>query len=315
MTADAGKRYTSVAILLHWLIAAGIIGMIALGWIMGDMDRNDPLRTPLYEWHKSIGLSILLLSLARIAWRLMNPAPPEPPMPGWQAKAAGAVHIAFYVLIIAMPLTGWLYSSLARSGGTEFWGLPWTDLPGSSLLQGDARQAIRPQVENVHSKLAWVAIVLLALHVAGALKHQFVDKDGLLARMAPGLFGRTEGPFKPARGGLIAAGIAVLVAGAGLGLGAAQGGDVAVALDEPPVAAPSPEVSAAPAWAIDAAQSAIVFKSAYMGRPFEGRFSNWTGDIRFDPDKPETSTVRIVIPTAQVSTGEAYFDENVTEGD
>ncbi len=315
MTADAGKRYTSVAILLHWLIAAGIIGMIALGWIMGDMDRNDPLRTPLYEWHKSIGLSILLLSLARIAWRLMNPAPPEPPMPGWQAKAAGAVHIAFYVLIIAMPLTGWLYSSLARSGGTEFWGLPWTDLPGSSLLQGDARQAIRPQVENVHSKLAWVAIVLLALHVAGALKHQFVDKDGLLARMAPGLFGRTEGPFKPARGGLIAAGIAVLVAGAGLGLGASQGGDVAVALDEPPAAAPSPEVSAAPAWAIDAAQSAIVFKSAYMGRPFEGRFSNWTGDIRFDPDKPETSTVRIVIPTAQVSTGEAYFDENVTEGD
>lgn len=236
-------------------------------------------------------------------------------MAGWQAKAASAVHIGFYVLMIAMPLTGWLYSSLARAGGTEFWGLPWTDVPGTSFLTADARQGVREPVENVHSKLAWVAIVLLALHVAGALKHQFVDRDGLLARMAPGLFGPTAGPIRAARGGVIAAGLAVFAAAAGLGLGMTQGAAAPPAAESEPPAAEAPAASAAPAWAIDPAQSAIVFKSAYMGRPFEGRFGGWTGDIRFDPDKPETSTVRIVIPTAQSSTGEPYFDENVTEGD
>jgi cytochrome b561/polyisoprenoid-binding protein YceI len=356
---EAQRRYTAVAIALHWLIASGIVGMIALGWIMGDLDNNHPMRTPLYEWHKSIGLTILMLTAARIVWRLMNPPPPEPPMPGWQRRLALFVHVGFYVLMIAMPLTGWLYSSLARANGTEFWGLAWPDVPGTAQLPSEARRGLRPQVENVHSTLAWVAIGLLVLHVGGALKHHFLDRDGLLARMIPGLAGRTDGPPAKARGAAPAFGLATLIAAAGVGTAALASGQpsrteataevqaqaeasgdaqptqgaLAAPVEPSPVEvaaasetadagqgpdapeAPAPQSGPPPAWTVDAGRSSIVFRSAYMGRPFEGRFNGWTADIRFDPDRPEVSTVRVVIPTAQAKTGEAYFDENLPEGD
>src|SRR5262245_57020657 len=102
------QRYTSVAIALHWTIALLIIGMIAFGWILEDMAGGPgSAKTSLIQVHKSVGITILLLSVARIVWRLMNPPPPEPPMPHWQKLLATSVHILLYVLIIAMPLTGW----------------------------------------------------------------------------------------------------------------------------------------------------------------------------------------------------------------
>ena len=316
-TPTSQNRYTAVAIFLHWTIAIAILGLIAVGWIMGDMDKNDPLRTPLYELHKSTGLTILLLSIARIVWRLMNPPPPEPPMPKLQATVASLVHIAFYVLIIVMPLSGWLLSSIARAGGTEFWGLPWTDVPGTGSLTSEQRQSLDPLIHNVHSKLAWVIIVMLGLHVAGALKHQFVDKDGLIARMAPGLFGRTDGPVAKGRGAVFAFGAAALLAVVTLG---------AAGVLRQPAAAPqvanggeapvdAPAQSNAPFWTVDPAQSAIVFKGVYMGRPFEGRFAEWTPTIQFDPAKPEDARIKVVVKTRSATTGEPYFDENMPEGD
>lgn len=311
------SRYTAVAIFLHWTIALAIIGMIALGWIMGDMDKNDPLRTPLYELHKSIGLTILLLSVARIIWRLMNPPPPEPPMPKLQATVASLVHLAFYVLIIAMPLSGWLVSSIARQGGTEFWGLPWTDVPGTGALSSEARTSLNPVIHNVHSKMAWVIIVMLGLHVAGALKHQIIDRDGLIARMAPGLFGRTDGPVAKGRGALYAFGAAAVLAVATLGaatfLRSSPAAPQVASGGEAPVDAPAK--SAAPFWTVDATKSAIAFKGVYMGRPFEGRFKEWTPTIQFDPAKPEDARIRVVVKTSSVSTGEPYFDESVVDVD
>jgi cytochrome b561 len=316
------NRYTAVAIALHWTISVSIIGMIFLGWYMGDLDKNSPLHEPLFALHKSIGLTILLLSVARIVWRLINRPPPEPPMPGWQAGLARFVHVAFYVLIIVMPLSGWLYSSLGRPGGTHFWGLPWADVPGAGSLASETRRNLAPTVENVHSKLAWVIIVMLGLHIAGALKHQFVDKDGLIARMAPGLFGRTAGPPAKGRGALYAAGALLLVLAGGLGVGAMGSSGPASAAPEPQLAQIAPaSPSAAGHWKVDSGKSRIGWKGVYMGREFRGAFSDWAADIQFDPAKPEATRVRVTIPvktaknTDAAGVSQPYFDDSVKDVD
>jgi cytochrome b561/polyisoprenoid-binding protein YceI len=307
------QRYTSVAIALHWLIAIGIVGMIFFGWYMGDLpDGADKYAA--IQLHKSFGITILMLTVVRIAWRLMNPPPPEPPMPGWQARIASATHIVFYALMILLPLSGWIMSSASPTGIATrlFSTVDWPHIPVLGTLPLETRKELHEPLEFIHSKLAWVLLVLLGLHVAAAIKHQFMDRDGVIARMAPGLFGRTEGPPAPARGGVIAFGSGLLLFAAIAGYGLVDQPAATAAADQTPVA---PAQSNAPAWTVDPAQSSIVFKASYMGRPFEGRFTQWTADIRFDPEAPETARIRVVIPTASIQTGESYYDENVVQGD
>lgn len=317
------QRYTAVAIALHWSIALLIIGMIAVGWIMEDMagGPGSP-KTAIIQIHKSIGITILLLTIARIVWRLMNPPPPEPAMPKWQAFLASSVHILLYALMIAMPLTGWIMASAEiAQHETRFFGTVEMYVPGIASLPAETQKGVADTMDMLHSRLAWVIIGLLVLHVAGALKHQFVDKDGLLARMAPGLFGRTAGTATSGRGGLFAFGgaIAVFAIVAGLSLSAppAPAGDTTAAASEETTA----PKSNAPAWAVDYEKSTLKFSAAYMGRPFEGSFSGWKADIQLDTDAPANKDtpvdgyIRVAIPMASVNTGEPYYDENVTQGD
>lgn len=316
------QRYTAVAIALHWAIALLIIGQIAVGWIMDDMagGPGSP-KIAIIQLHKSTGITILLLTIARIAWRLMNPPPAEPPMPGWQKFTASAVHVLLYVVMIAAPLTGWIMASAEiQQHDTRFF---WTFemyIPGIPNLSPETREPIAEGFEQIHSKLAWVIIGLLVLHIAGAVKHQFVDKDGLLARMAPGMFGRTQGPPDNGHGAFWAFGAAIAVFAVVAGLSFASS-----PTSTPPAATASEEdqapVSKAPAWTVDYEKSRIAFKSAYMGRAFEGTFPGWTAQIQLDTDAPANPQtpvdgyVRVAVPMAKVSTGEPYFDENVTQGD
>ncbi len=310
-------RYTSVAIALHWLIAAAIVGMIALGWYMTGL----PITTPaergqqftLFQLHKSIGVTILVLSVARAAWRLMNPPPAEPAMPALQAGLARFVHISLYVLIIVMPLSGWIMVSASPTGVDTilYKTVHWPHLAGLSTLSLETKKQLQEPMGFVHSKLAWVIIVLLGLHVAGALKHQFVDKDHLLARMWPGLFGQTAGPPRKGKGALAAFGAAIVLFGSVAGIGLIDSAKAS----RPPPPADAARASPAPVWTTDPAQSAIVFKGAYMGRPFEGKFTAWTSTIQFDPDQLETARIRVAVKTASASTGEPYFDDSLKEGD
>ncbi len=306
------QRYTAVAIALHWLIAAGIIGMIALGWIMDDVP--DSQAYSLIQLHKSFGITILLLSIARVVWRLMNPPPPEPPMPGWQRGLALFVHVGLYILIIAMPLTGWIMASASSDAPTRWFGLFDARIPGLPGLPSETRKGLEEGFEFAHSNLQWVIIAMLVLHVAGALKHQFIDRDGLLARMAPGLFGRTSGPPDNGHGLIWAIGAPLLVAAIVLGATVSPSATTpatTTADGQPPVDRSSP----APFWKVDPAQSSIVFKSAYMGRPFEGRFEKWDATIQFDPANPQDARIRVVIPTISAKTGEPYFDDSISQGD
>ncbi|MEQ1608344.1 MAG: cytochrome b/b6 domain-containing protein [Hyphomonadaceae bacterium] len=322
-SATAGQqRYTAIAIALHWAIALLIIGMIAVGWIMDAMPGGPGSpKIAIIQIHKAVGITILMLTIARIIWRVMNPPPAEPPMPKWQSLLASSVHILLYVLMVAMPLTGWIMASAEiDQHDTRYFGTFEMNVPGIPGLPAETREGMADGFEQVHSKLAWVIIGLLVLHVAGAVKHQFIDKDGLLARMAPGLFGRTAGPVDDGQGGIWAFGAAALIfaAIAGVSLSAPSAG---TAPTTPAAEESQTPVSNAPAWTVDYEKSAILFRSGYMGQPFEGRFSKWTAQIQLDaaapanPDKPIDGYIRVVIPMSSAQTGEPYYDENVGQGD
>lgn len=170
-------RYTPMAIALHWLLALGILTAFCAGVYMSDLPFS-PQRLKLYNWHKWAGVTILALSALRLLWRLTHRPPVDVPMPAWQRLAAHGTHHLLYLLFFAVPLVGWAYSSAAGFPIVLFGVLPLPDFvsPDKALSE-----AIKPW----HGWLAYAMAALVVLHVAGALKHHFVDRDGLLARMLP----------------------------------------------------------------------------------------------------------------------------------
>ncbi|MFA7276971.1 MAG: cytochrome b [Pseudobdellovibrionaceae bacterium] len=186
-TSAATAQYTHVAIILHWLMAFLIVVMIIVGLIMGE-DEIIPasLRFTVYQIHKSVGLTVLVLTFFRIYWRLSHPVPPLPDtMKPHEKMLAHAAHIGLYLLMLGLPLTGWaLVSASPRNIPTMWFGLfEWPHLP--ILPDVENKKEVSHMFGEVHEVLANGAIALILLHVAAALKHQLVDKDDILARMAP----------------------------------------------------------------------------------------------------------------------------------
>lgn len=179
---QAAARYSTVAIVLHWLIAALVIGQILL--IMG-VDARGPGARTFAMFHKADGIAILVLTLVRIGWRLTHKPPPLPAdTPRWQALAARATQIGFYVLLLTFPLTGWAASSMLDRP-VDMWGL--FNLP---LMPLDGGKAGAEALMNIHRAGAKLLYLLLALHIAGALKHHLVDGNGVLTSMLPWRMGR-----------------------------------------------------------------------------------------------------------------------------
>jgi cytochrome b561 len=171
------NRYTLPAIALHWLLALMIIGSFGMGLYMTDLPFS-PRRLQLYNWHKWAGVTILALTALRLLWRLTHRPPAPPAMPVWQARASSATHGLMYVLFFAIPLLGWAYSSAAGFPIVWFGVLP---LPDFVPVDKALAELIKPWHEWTAKALA----VLVLLHIAAALKHHFIDRDGLLLRMRP----------------------------------------------------------------------------------------------------------------------------------
>jgi cytochrome b561 len=171
-------RYTLTAMALHWLLAIAIVAVFGVGLYMEDLPRS-PERLQLVTWHKWAGVSILALSALRLLWRLMHRPPADQPMPAWQQRSAQAVHLVLYGLFFAVPLAGWAHSSAAGFPIMWFGVLPLPDfVPVDKALARDFKE--------LHEAFSWALMVMVALHVAAAAKHQFIDRDGLIARMWPG---------------------------------------------------------------------------------------------------------------------------------
>lgn len=171
-------HYTATAKALHWLMAALIFGLLALGFYMHDLPLS-PEKLQLYSWHKWAGVSAFLLVLFRLAWRAGHPPPALPDsMPATLRMAAHAGHLALYGLMLAIPLSGWLMSS-AKGFQTVWFGvLPIPDLIGKDKATGDLLQ-------QAHMILNLILILTLAGHIGAALKHHFIDRDDILTRMLP----------------------------------------------------------------------------------------------------------------------------------
>lgn len=167
--------YTRTAVALHWLIALLILAGFTLALIMVDLHMS-PRKVRFFAYHKWIGMTVLALVLVRLLWRATHKAPPDEPMPRWQAVAAHATHWLLYLLMLAVPLVGWLYTSAAGYPVVylRLWQLP--DLVSKNKELADV-------LVQVHHWLAWALAAVVALHAAAAIKHHLIDKDATLKRM------------------------------------------------------------------------------------------------------------------------------------
>ena len=332
MLGGAQQRYSGGAILLHWLLALLLAGELALGFAM----PRDASGFELYQLHKSIGITILLLTFVRLGWRMTHKRPPKMEG-GLNGFLASAVHVGFYVLMVGVPLTGWaIVSTSAISVPTMIFGVvPWPHLP----LDGGMNHTF----EEAHEILAKVGIGLFVLHVAGALRHHFLMRDSLLGRMAPGGAGAVTLGLMVAVIGLWAAVYFGLGGGAGHDHaeeeqaqettlppdGSQTDGRVALAADETaaePVAEeeeeataeegateaePEPEATETagppPSWTIQPGGK-LGFNVDNGGMALNGSFSRWSGTIAMDPEAPESARIAIEIDLASASLGDGTQD-------
>jgi cytochrome b561 len=170
-------RYTNTAIALHWLMALLIFAAFPLGVYMHDLSLS-PTKLQLYSYHKWLGIAVLLLAVLRLVWRATHTPPALPDsLPRWQKIASDATHQFMYVLLFVVPLSGWLMSSAKGFKTVLFGVLPLPDLVGKDKALGEL-------LANVHANLNYLLLALVVLHIAAALKHHFVDKDGVMLRMS-----------------------------------------------------------------------------------------------------------------------------------
>jgi cytochrome b561 len=179
MSSDTqAQHYTRSAILLHWLTAALIVVSVCIGLYMVEL-KLSPLKLKLYSWHKWVGVTIFLIAAARLIWRARHPAPALPPnTPQWQRAAAAISHWALYVLLICIPISGWLMSSAFGVTVKYFGVIPLPDLV-------EKNKELAESLKLLHEALVYTMLTLVATHVAAAIKHHVVDRDNVLHRMLP----------------------------------------------------------------------------------------------------------------------------------
>lgn len=177
MRAPVESVYTRTAIALHWLTFALVLSGFGLGlWMTGLPIVPRTLRV--YAYHKWIGITVFMLATVRLAWRSAHPPPPPLAMPDWQVRAAAATHALLYALLLAIPLSGWLYSS-ATGVQVVYLGL----VPLPDLVPKD--KALAAILKAVHGTLNFTLLALVIIHSGAALRHHFVDRDAVLRRMLP----------------------------------------------------------------------------------------------------------------------------------
>ena len=308
------ERYGRVAQTFHWAIALLFIAQYPLAVIATEVlpretSADVALVAGLFSWHKTIGVVIFALALARVVWALANPHPRL--LNGekrGEAFLAATIHWVLYAAILLMPLTG-MVIHWASTGFAPLL-IPFPE----HVSFVPTTERVMETAAMIHGVLAKLVLASIALHAAGALKHHFVDKDQTLARMLPWrspAIERVPPPsMQPSTAGTMAAAwgtLGVLVVAVGV-IGASDGAPQA---DTEAVAtAPAGTVTAAiegadatSAWIIDPAASELAVTIQQLGSPVAGRFERWTGTISYDPEAPETASVDITVELDSLTLG------------
>lgn len=339
------RLYSAGAVALHWLTAAAFAFQIGLGWRM-DGPRG-PETFAVFQLHKSVGITILLLTLVRIGWRLTHRPPPYPAtLRPLDIALARTVHAAFYLLLLGLPLSGWLIVSSSKVAVPTFlYGtIPWPHVPGVAALGAAHKATINDLAARTHVVLVWSALAAILLHVAGALKHQLFERGDYLARMT--LLSRRL---------LTTAGLLIVLAFVGLfALGrTVHLAPIAIAQVKPapapapvaprastaaslpvPASTPAPAPASSPPtqpateqgapapvaaepsiWTVRKAESSLRFHTAWSQGPVDGGFGSWRAEIRFDPAALARSTVHVTIDMASVTAADSDQQSALPEGD
>lgn len=283
MLANTARSYGSVARALHWLTALLILTAIPLGLIANrlPMDQIDR-KVQLFSLHKTLGVAIFAVALARILWSLIQPRPaPLHPERKAETLLAETIHWVLYVSLVAVPLSGWIEHAATTGFAPILWPL------GQSLPLVPKSEGFAHAMATVHWTFAWLLMGSIALHILGALKHALIDRDATLSRMVRG---EHAGQPRPHRTAPAFAAIAIYAAGAG----------IAVAMMPPPQeTAPALEAVASD-WTVT--EGSLGFSVAQMGSPVEGKFADWAAAIAFD-ESTGTGNVTVTINMPSVTLG------------
>jgi len=319
------QRYTAVAIVLHWAIAAVILSNLFIGWWMKSAIGEPAAQAraiAAFQLHKSIGLTVLLLTALRLLWRFTHKPPPLPAgMARWERVAAKATHWAFYILMVLVPLSGWTYVSSQWADGkplnvpTLWFGLfQMPHLFDAHAMTDAARAAASQRNAAAHYYLAWSMAGLFVLHAAAALKHHLLNRDRVLTQMLPVLpppDGSPPPPDEPARRAILRTGTGLILAAlAALGYMLWRG----------PVTSASGAIaggtltSVTGSWIVDPTSN-IGFSGKHAGNDFHGKFTRWRPDIRYNPAAPENSSVTANIETGSAADGVPLHEETMPQAE
>lgn len=294
--------YGVVAQLLHWVTAALILSLIPLGLYMSGLPATTApevaQKSWLYSLHKTLGVSVLLVSLIRIGWAIVQPRPQLLNADrSLESMAAHTVHWTLYGTIILMPLTGWLYHS-ATEGFAPIWWPFGQDLPLVPKPPWLAELA-----QTAHFFTAILLILSLCLHMGGAIKHAVLDRDATLRRMIPGMY---QVPYTlvpvPAKKILpvLISGLVFILLGAAIVIAVNTGvrpdpqqGQIAL----------KPAAKAEVTWQVDPKKSRLAIEVGVMGKPLAGHFDRWTAGISFDPSDPSEAVINVVVDIASLVLG------------
>jgi cytochrome b561/polyisoprenoid-binding protein YceI len=313
------QRYSQLAILLHWTLACALAFQISLGWGLENLGAHG---FAAFQLHKSIGITILVLTLARIGVRYWKPRP-APLEGGFNGALAKTVHVGLYAFMLGGPLTGWALVSTAKvKVPTLIFGtIPLPHLP--------LAHASHELFENAHGLLAWIGIALVLLHVAGALRHHVLIRDGLIYRMVPtrslafmlalialiplGLvLGKAVLPTMPAKAEPEERAVNAVEPANAAGPAVAEpdvvdAAPAAEATDNAAEVQIAAAVGPPPVWAVQPG-GRLGFSVVNSGDVISGGFSRWTAAITMDPDHPETADLAVDIDLASASVGDPTQD-------
>jgi cytochrome b561 len=242
----------------------------------------------LYQLHKSLGITALGLVILRLLWRIAVPPPSLPrAMSGLERKGAHFAHTFLYVMMFALPISGWVLVSVESDVPLPtvlFKTIPWPHIPGLADLPKDTKATLDPIATSAHAILAWILAAFVLIHILAALRHGLILKDGVMSRMLPRLFRKSKTLG------------AVLLAGAALALPLSTAAD-------------------ASEWSILPDKSKIEFVATAGGGTYPGRVSDYSAEVIFDPDAPQITSVKLVMNTAGLTFGRRDYDEAVQAAD